>query len=96
METWTGWHYEASAVVPFPSAGNAEYEPDPKMRAGGSIWLDKRVGRVGDSGAPLEAVEKVECLRYLENGVSMKMVVTSYMGVEIDTPDDLERAAKLL
>jgi len=46
--------------------------------------------------SPLEAVEKIECLRYLENGVPMKMVVTSYMGVEIDTPADLERAAKIM
>jgi len=46
--------------------------------------------------SPLEATEKIECLRYLENGVPMKMVVTSYMGVEIDTPEDLERAARLL
>jgi CMP-2-keto-3-deoxyoctulosonic acid synthetase len=46
--------------------------------------------------SPLEAAEKIECLRYLENGVSMKMVVTSYMGVEIDTPEDLIKAAKLL
>ncbi|HVV05099.1 MAG TPA: 3-deoxy-manno-octulosonate cytidylyltransferase [Puia sp.] len=46
--------------------------------------------------SPLEAVEKIECLRYLENGVPMKMVITSYMGVEIDTPEDLQRAAKML
>lgn len=46
--------------------------------------------------SPLEDAEKVECLRYLENGVSIRMVVTDYMGVEIDTPEDLERAAKLL
>jgi len=46
--------------------------------------------------SPLEAAEKIECLRYLENGVAMKMVVTSYMGVEIDTPEDLIKAAKLL
>ncbi len=45
---------------------------------------------------PLEAAEKVECLRYLENGVPLKMVVTQYMGVEIDTPEDLERAVKML
>lgn len=45
---------------------------------------------------PLEAAEKIECLRYLENGVPLKMIVTEYMGVEIDTPEDLERAAKLL
>jgi 3-deoxy-D-manno-octulosonate cytidylyltransferase len=45
---------------------------------------------------PLEAVEKIECLRYLENGVPLKMVVTKYMGVEIDTPEDLVRAGSLL
>jgi len=45
---------------------------------------------------PLEAAEKIECLRYLENGVPLKMVVTKYMGVEIDTPEDLVRAASLL
>ena len=48
------------------------------------------------SMSPLEAAEKIECLRYLENGVSIKMVVTSYMGVEIDTPEDLIKAAALL
>ena len=46
--------------------------------------------------SPLEAAEKIECLRYLENGVSIKMLVTSYMGIEIDTPEDLIKAAKLL
>lgn len=45
---------------------------------------------------PLEAAEKIECLRYLENGVPLKMVVTEYMGVEIDTPEDLVMAASLL
>lgn len=45
---------------------------------------------------PLEAAEKIECLRYLENGVPLKMVITDYMGVEIDTPEDLIKAAKLL
>lgn len=45
---------------------------------------------------PLESAEKIECLRYLEYGVPIKMVVTEYMGVEIDTPEDLQRAASLL
>ena len=44
----------------------------------------------------LEATEKIECLRYLENGIPLRMVVVDYMGVEIDTPEDLERAAGLL
>jgi 3-deoxy-manno-octulosonate cytidylyltransferase (CMP-KDO synthetase) len=46
--------------------------------------------------SPLEDAEKIECLRYLENGVPIRMVITDYMGVEIDTPEDLERAARLL
>ena len=46
--------------------------------------------------SPLEDAEKIECLRYLENGVPIRMVVTEFMGVEIDTPEDLERAAGLL
>ena len=45
---------------------------------------------------PLEAAEKIECLRYLENGVPIKMVLTQYMGIEIDTPEDLVKAAQLL
>lgn len=45
---------------------------------------------------PLEEAEKIECLRYLENGIPLKMVVTDYMGVEIDTPEDLERASKFI
>jgi len=45
---------------------------------------------------PLEAAEKIECLRYLEYGVPLKMVLAQYMGVEIDTPEDLIKAAKLL
>ena len=46
--------------------------------------------------SPLENAEKIECLRYLENGVSLRMVVTDYMGVEIDTPEDLKKAESLL
>jgi 3-deoxy-manno-octulosonate cytidylyltransferase (CMP-KDO synthetase) len=45
---------------------------------------------------PLEAAEKIECLRYLEHGISLRMVVVDYMGVEIDTPEDLRKAAKLI
>lgn len=45
---------------------------------------------------PLEQAEKIECLRYLENGIALKMVVTDFMGVEIDTPEDLRRAESFL
>ena len=45
---------------------------------------------------PLEAAEKVECLRFLEHGVPMRMAITQYMGVEIDTPEDIIRAEVLM
>lgn len=45
---------------------------------------------------PLEIAEKIECLRYLENGIPIKMVISDYMGIEIDTPEDLERAQTLI
>ena len=43
----------------------------------------------------IEASEKIECIRYLEYGKKIKMVETNIEGVEIDTPEDLERAKKL-
>lgn len=43
---------------------------------------------------PLEKAEKIECMRYLENGISMKMILVDYMGIEIDTPENLQQAAK--
>lgn len=45
---------------------------------------------------PLESAEKIECLRYLEHGIPLKMVVTEYMGVEIDTAEDLVKAEAFL
>ena len=43
----------------------------------------------------IEATEKIECIRYLEYGKRIKMVETKVQGVEIDTPEDLERAKRL-
>ncbi|HSZ35154.1 MAG TPA: 3-deoxy-manno-octulosonate cytidylyltransferase [Puia sp.] len=44
----------------------------------------------------LESIEKIECLRYLEHGIPLKMVLTEYMGIEIDTPEDLLLAEQKL
>jgi 3-deoxy-manno-octulosonate cytidylyltransferase (CMP-KDO synthetase) len=46
--------------------------------------------------SPLEAIERLEQLRYLENGVKIKMVLTNESPVSIDTPEDLERARKIM
>ncbi|MDA3813614.1 MAG: 3-deoxy-manno-octulosonate cytidylyltransferase [Candidatus Cloacimonetes bacterium] len=44
----------------------------------------------------LEKIEKLEQLRLLENGYKIRMVITEYKGIGIDTPQDLERAENLL
>ncbi|MCK0162046.1 3-deoxy-manno-octulosonate cytidylyltransferase [Allomuricauda sp. F6463D] len=44
---------------------------------------------------PLEAKEKIEAIRFLEYGKKIKMVETHVTGIEIDTPEDLERARKV-
>lgn len=44
---------------------------------------------------PLEAVEKIEAIRFLEYGKKIKMVQTRVTGIEIDTPEDLEKAKQV-
>ncbi len=44
----------------------------------------------------LEAVEKIECIRYLEYGKNIKMAISNTISVEIDTPEDLVKANKIL
>ena len=41
---------------------------------------------------PLEAAEKIECIRFLEYGKKLKMVYTDRINFGIDTPEDLKRA----
>jgi len=40
----------------------------------------------------LEKIEKLEQLRMLENGMKIKVVVTEFDNLAVDTPEDLERA----
>lgn len=44
------------------------------------------------SATPLELKEKIECLRYLEHGKKIKMVITDQASIGIDTPEDLDKA----
>ena len=45
---------------------------------------------------PLEISEKLEQLRYLENGMKIRLVETDFVGIGIDTPEDLEKAKTLI
>ena len=83
------------SVIPFPR--NTDVEPVYYEHIG--IYAFRKQALMNFTRwamTPLEITEKIECLRYLENGVSVKMIVSEYMGIEIDTPEDLERAQKLL
>ncbi|PCI12083.1 MAG: 3-deoxy-manno-octulosonate cytidylyltransferase [Flavobacteriaceae bacterium] len=44
----------------------------------------------------LEQIEKLEQLRFLANGMKIKMVKTNQQPIGIDTPEDLEKARELL
>ena len=43
---------------------------------------------------PLEKTEKLENLRFLVNGMKVKMLITDYKSIGIDVPEDLEKAIK--
>jgi len=46
--------------------------------------------------SPLEAAEKLEQLRALENGIQIAVVTVDYDSVGVDVPADVKRVEKIL
>ncbi|WP_034039950.1 3-deoxy-manno-octulosonate cytidylyltransferase [Wocania ichthyoenteri] len=86
--------YFSRSVIPFPR----DKSVDVKYYKHKGVYAFRKEALLDFYRLPmlsLEASEKLEQLRYLEYGKRIKMVETDVQGVEIDTPEDLERAKKL-
>jgi len=86
--------YFSRSPIPYPR----DREVNAKYFKHKGIYAFRKQALIDFSNLPmqfLEASEKIECIRYLEYGKKIKMVETNVEGVEIDTPEDLERAKRL-
>jgi 3-deoxy-manno-octulosonate cytidylyltransferase (CMP-KDO synthetase) len=45
---------------------------------------------------PLEIIESVDVLRIMENGIKIKTVLTEFVSIGVDTPEDLDKAQEIM
>ena len=87
--------YFSRSVIPFPREENVGVR---YMKHIG-IYAFRKQALLDFAKLPmlfLEASEKLEQLRYLEYGKRIKMIETSHASIGIDTPEDLEKARRLV
>lgn len=85
--------YFSRSPVPFLRNGSADYF----LHVG--VYAYRKEALLAFTRWPhsrLEQAEKLEQLRFLENGIKIKMAETDYINIAIDTPEDLESARQLL
>jgi 3-deoxy-manno-octulosonate cytidylyltransferase (CMP-KDO synthetase) len=87
--------YFSRSLIPFDRDGGSGYN---YMRhIGVYAWRRETLLSFVSLGmGKLERVEKLEQLRALENGIAIRMVETDYQGIGIDTPEDLEKAERII
>ncbi len=87
--------YFSRSVIPYPRENNVGV----RFMQHIGIYAFRKQALLDFYNLPmksLEASEKLEQLRYLEFGKRIKMVETNHIGIGIDTPEDLEKARRLL
>lgn len=87
--------YFSRAVIPYPR----EIHPDVEYFKHIGVYAFRKNALLNFSKLPmkpLEISEKIECIRYLEYGMKIKMIETDFIGVGIDVPEDLEKARAIL
>jgi len=89
--------YFSRSVIPLEQNNKLEQKPEYFRHIGIYAFRREILFRfVEMPHGKLEQIEKLEQLRLLENGIKIKMIETDYEGIGIDTPEDLEKAEKIL
>ena len=97
--------YFSRSVIPYVREGWDRLEEQPKIpqevnfykHIGIYAYTAELLRRFRDwSSGYLETMEKLEQLRVLERGVSIKMLLTRYNSIGVDTREDLEKVKTLL
>jgi 3-deoxy-manno-octulosonate cytidylyltransferase (CMP-KDO synthetase) len=89
--------YFSRSPIPFVRPDEAS-TPAPARYKHIGLYVYRREFLLGYSDmpiGPLERAERLEQLRALENGHSIRVVETEYESFGVDTPEDLDRVAKL-
>ena len=87
--------YFSRSVIPYPREKNVGFRYMQHI----GIYAFRKQALLDFYNLPmksLEASEKLEQLRYLEFGKRIKMIEVEEKSIGIDTPEDLEKARKLL
>lgn len=87
--------YFSRSVIPYPR--EKSFQADYYEHVG--VYAFRKQALLDFAKLPMlqnEQAEKVECIRYLEYGMKIKVIETDFVGVEIDTPEDLEKANEIL
>lgn len=87
--------YFSRSTIPFPRETN--FTPEYYRHIG--IYAFRKDALIKFSTLEMrqnEKAEKLEQLRYLEYGMKIKVIETNFVGVGIDTPEDLVKAQSLL